>query len=1298
MAEELLHFYRQGVIPDDKIEELKQQFGLSKLRAEVCFNIETEDPLDPDDLAKLKWLISETFEQKKFSDKSFFPPGSTVEVGTNNNFTTAWSTNAVSICHACGIDNVTRIEISRRYFLPDGQEVDPAFVAAVHDRMTECPYPEILKTFAIDKKTEPVKVIPLIERGIKALEDANIEIGLGMDDQDFAYYQELFVETLGRNPTDVELFQLGQANSDHSRHHVFKGKFVIDGKKMPYTLMDLIRAPFEKRPGNSVIAFYDNSSGVKGFDVWTVVPLWPGKASPMGRQRFTYHILYTSETHNYPCAIASISGAETGTGGRERDNTAAGRGSSMVAGAVGFCVGALRIPGYDLPWEHPEWPLPSNLTPPLQILLEESFGAFDYGNKIGEPVIAGFARSNEFDFVGERRAWLKPIMFTGGISTIIHEHVKKNEPQKGELVIILGGPNYEIGMGGGSGSSQLLGSQKADLDFDAVQRGDAEMQRKDINVIRSCYEMGKSNPIQSIHDLGAGGNCNAIPEGIDPAGALINLKDLPLGDPTLSTRQIWGNESQERYFITIKVEDLEKFESICQREKCPFAVVGEIIGDGYMKLYDEKDNTYPVNLALEHLFGRFPQKTYKFKRRQRKLESVKLPKDLTIGEALDRVLCLLAVGSKHWSTVKVDRSVTGLIAQQPNIGPLQKPLADFGLIATSHLETTGAALAIGEQPIKGSVSPQAMARMSTAEALTNLVWVAVKDWQDIRFAANWMAAARVDDEGARLYDAAEALSNFFLELKGPVIDGGKDSSSMAAKVPFGNGQSETVKAPLTLVMSAYAPVPDITKKVTPDIKKPGQSKLMFIDLVQGHQRLGGSALAQVFEQIGTQTPDVEDSNLLKNAFEAVQKLISRDLILAGHDRSDGGLITCLLEMAFAGNCGLELDFREDPEEDWFKYFFNEELGLVIEYLPENENKIRGVLRRYGLTGCCYSLGWTLDSQEIIFANYGKEIFSADMIDLCQKWEETSYQLEKLQANPRCIEEERRSNVVRVKPSYHLTFKSQSMALTSGQNKPKVAILREEGSNGEREMASAFYAVGFEPWDVTMTDITSGRITLDQFQGAVFVGGFSYSDVLDAAKGWAGVIRFNAKAVHEFRKFYERSDTFSLGVCNGCQVMALLGWVPWAGIEMRKQPRFICNISRRFESRYPTVKILESPAIMLKDMAGSILPAITAHGEGRFHAPDGEIFEQIIEQNLAPIRFVDDKGELTEVYPFNPNGSPKGITALCSPDGRHLAFMEHPERLFLLWQIAAHYLPREWQKLPASPWLKLFQNAYDWCME
>ncbi len=1289
----VLHFYRQPGVTEDKVSALQAQFGLQGLKTELCFNVETSSPMTPAELKKLRWLLAETFEPEKTRPKSFLGTN-VIEVGPTMNRTTPQSTNAVAICHACGLTKVTRLEVSRRYFL-NGQEVPARFIESVYDRMTEMPYAKPLTTFSTGLKPAPMKIIPLLEQGRAALEKANKELGLAMDSQDFDYYLHLFCDVLKRNPTDVELFQLAQAGSEHCRHHFWKGKMYIDGKSMPLTLWEIVTAAWKKKPGNSIIAFHDNSSTIEGWDVWTILPTLAGQSCKWEGQRLHYHILFTAETHNFPSGVAPFPGAETGTGGRIRDVYAVGIGGMMIAGTAAYCVGGLRIPGYDLEWEHPDWPLVDNLATPLEILIEASNGASRYGNEIGEPVILGFSRSNEFMVAGQRRSWFKPIMFTGGIGQMDSRHVKKLEPQKGDIVIILGGPNYRIGMGGGAASSMIQGASTAKLDFNAVQRGDAEMEQKTARVINACIAMGDQSPILIIHDLGAGGNCNAIPEGVNPYGALINMAKLPLGDPTLSKMEIWGNESQERYFIVIKKSRLKQFISICEREECPYAIIGKITGDGMIVVKDKK-GAKPVNLSLEQIFGKVPQKKFEFTRVKDRLLPLILPEDMTIGQALEKVLRLLSVGSKRFLTSKVDRSVTGLIAQQQCVGPLQLTLSDYAAVANSHFQFTGAATSIGERPIIGLVNNAAMARMSAAEAFTNLCWAVITQFEHVRFSANWMWAAKVDDEGARLYEAVLALGKFLEDLDGPAIDGGKDSLSMAAKVNHPDGFSETVKAPGTLVMSAYAAMPDIRLKVTPDLKKPGQSKLMLIDLAEGKQRLGGSALAQVYEQVGNEVPDVEDPQLLKQAFKAMQQLIREGLTLSGHDRSDGGLITCLLEMAFAGNCGLDLDLQQGKKINWLNYFFNEELGLVIEYLPEDEKKIRGILRCHGLTDCCHVLGWTSQEQEIKLTNHGQEVFWSAMPTLRDVWEETSYQIDRLQANPECVEQEREVNFDRQGPQYNLSFmpKPTSAKILEAQRKPKVAILRSEGSNGDAEMRAAFHLAGFEVHDVIMSDLISGRVTLDEFVGIVFVGGFSYADVLDAGKGWAGVIRFNKRVRNQFKKFKNRKDTFSLGICNGCQLMALLGWVPFDNLADKIQPRFIRNTSGRFESRFSTVTILESPAIMLQGMSGSTLGIWVAHGEGRFHSPDSKVMDQILQKELAPIRFVDDQGLMTDIYPFNPNGSPLGITALCDPTGRHLAMMPHPERCFHLWQWP--YLPEDWQILLASPWLKLFQNAYQWC--
>jgi phosphoribosylformylglycinamidine synthase len=1359
----LIHFYRKPALSEGKRRELLSALRreitqeIVNLETEYCFNIEITELLTSSELKILQWLLSETFEPENFSDKSFLISQSSIvnrqcllEVGPRMNFTTTWSTNAVSVCYACGLYKITRIERSRRYkFVMRNalsvMELRDFYSSLVtrhsslfYDRMTECPYPEPLKNFETGIRPESVYVVPLIEDGKDALRRINRKMGLGLDDWDIDYYYNLFVNELGRNPTNVECFDLSQSNSEHSRHWFFKGKLIIDDEEMPHTLIDVIKEPLILNRNNSIIAFKDNSSAIRGYKIHTIIPENPIRPSAFRFHELTYHLIFTAETHNFPSGVAPFPGAETGTGGRIRDIEATGRGGLVVAGTAAYCVGNLLIPDYKLPWEDDSFIYPGNLASPLEIEIQASNGASDYGNKFGEPVIQGFTRSFGMKMPdGQRIEWIKPIMFTGGIGQIDSRHIEKTEPEKGMLVVKVGGPAYRIGIGGGAASSMIQGENIEELDFNAVQRGDAEMEQKLNRVIRACIEMGEKNPIVSIHDQGAGGNCNVVKEIICPAGARVEVRSIQLGDNTLSVLEIWGAEYQEQNALLIRPEDIELFQQMCSREKVPCAIIGQITGDGYIVLHDETDGSTPVNLPLEKILGKMPQKIFNLQKIPMKKKPLEFPWDsLTstqnselktqnyIKNALERVLRLLSVGSKRFLTNKVDRSVTGLVARQQCAGPLQLTVSDVAVVSQSHFDLTGAAISIGEQPIKGLLGPAKMARMCVGEAMTNIVWAKVSRLEDIKCSGNWMWAAKLPGEGARLYDAAVALSDILKKL-GIAIDGGKDSLSMAAQVRCSAEAQESksaevdkgiqiVKSPGTLVISAYVTCPDITKVVTPDIKRPGESKLLFIDLGRGRNRLGGSALAHVYNQLGEDPPDVEDVDMLKRAFNAIQQLISDDLILSGHDRSDGGLITTLLEMAFSGNCGIEIEISAEAQKirsaeekdfmaDVISFLFSEELGLAIEYLPEKEDKIFSILKDFSVPYEVIGRTLTEKRVKIDFRTsalpHPCTVLNEDMRVLRDIWEETSYQLERLQTDTGCAEEERKNNFDRKGPQYILTFtpdlKASALPHSRTSALHRVAIIREEGSNSDREMASAFYMAGFEPWDVTMTDLLEGRISLRDFRGIAFVGGFSYADVLDSAKGWAGVIRFNRRLWEEFEGFYHRGDTFSLGVCNGCQLMALLGWVPWDGIDDRKQPRFIHNRSGRFESRFSTVKIFRSPSIMLRGMEGSVLGVWVAHGEGKAYFPDKDVLRRVEDKGLAPVRYVDDDNKITESYPFNPNGSIKGIAALCSEDGRHLAIMPHPERTFLKWQWP--WMPEEWrQDLKASPWLKMFQNARSWC--
>lgn len=1314
---EVVQLYRYPGLTQSKARTLlrkaqdKASPKISGIDGELCYNIETSAPLTAKEAETLSWLLRETYEPELLvADTRFSKPAgadAVVEVGPRMSFSTAWCANALSICQSCGLDKVTRIEVSRRFLLHASAALSAAekdaFAALVHDRMTEQVYPEALRSFSTDHVPEPVHTIPVCALGRAALEAINKEMGLAFDEWDLDYYTNMFRDELKRDPTNVELFDIAQSNSEHSRHWFFKADLLIDGEKAPENLMDIVKSTLDANKGNSVIGFKDNSSAIRGFPVVPMLPERPGEPGPLSPQHRDWDVLLTAETHNFPCAVAPYPGAETGAGGRIRDTHATGIGSIMGAATAGYCTGNLHIDGYELPWEDKSFEYPASLAPPLQILIDASNGASDYGNKFGEPLVCGYTRTYGQRLPsGERREWIKPIMFSGGLGQIDHDHLYKNPPDLGMLVVKIGGPCYRIGMGGGAASSVPSGSNSADLDFNAVQRGDAEMSQKLWRVVRACVELGKDNPIEQIHDQGAGGNCNVVKEIIYPLGAEIDVRAVKLGDMTLSVLEIWGAEYQENDCLLIKPDKRAVMESICARERCFMQVIGTIDGSGRVVLKDRDapaGTPTPVDLDLEKVLGDMPNKTFKFDRKTEPTSPLTLPADADVVSALDRVLRLPSVGSKRFLTTKVDRHVTGLIAQQQCVGPLQLPVSDVAVMAQTHFGYTGSATAIGEQPYKGLIDPQAMARLALGEALTNLVWARCTRIEDIKASVNWMYAAKMDSEGAAMYDAAVALRDAMIEL-GVAVDGGKDSLSMAAAAG-----GETVKAPGNLVVSAYVTCPDITQVVTPDLKAPGASRLLHVDLGCGQRRLGGSSLAQVYGQLGSDCPDVAPA-LLKAAFNTTQQLLADGKLLAGHDVSDGGLITTVLEMAFAGNCGVTVDVPAAASGALPVHaaLFAEELGLVIEVRPELEAEVLAAYKAAGVPAA--AIGSSSADAAVSISVGGQQVVASSTPELRDIWEATSFQLERLQAAEELVAEEQAGLASRTTPRWNLSY---TPAWTPGDklsatNKARVAVIREEGSNGDREMAAAVFAAGMEPWDVTMSDLLADRISLEAFQGIVFVGGFSYADVLDSAKGWAGTIRFNDRLWQQFQAFRARPDTWSLGVCNGCQLMALLGFVPGTGsaadtglLPDKEQPRFVHNVSGRFESRYVTVGIEEdTPAVMLKGMGGSRIGVWCAHGEGQAHFPSEDVRQQILEGGLAPIRYVTPDGGATESYPFNPNGSPDGIAALCSPDGRHLGMMPHPERCFLGWQLPWYPADTGLDPKGPGPWLKLFQNAREWC--
>uniref|UniRef100_A0A672UUP5 Phosphoribosylformylglycinamidine synthase n=1 Tax=Strigops habroptila TaxID=2489341 RepID=A0A672UUP5_STRHB len=1164
---------------------------------------------------------------------------------------------------------------------------------ALRDPVTEQLYPEPLRSLRVPVSPAPVTTVDVLGSGQRALEQADLELGLAFDPWDVQFYTRLFLAA-GRNPTTVECFDLAQSNSEHSRHWFFKGRLVVDGREEPQSLFQRIMSTQSSSNPNNVIKFSDNSSAIRGAPLSALWPQDPAGPSPFELRTTIRHVTFTAETHNFPTAVAPFSGATTGTGGRIRDVQSTGRGAHVIAGTAGYSFGNLLLPGYELPWEDAALPYPTSFARPLEVAIGASDGASDYGNKFGEPVLAGFARS--FGQVlpgGQRREWIKPIMFSGGIGAIEDQHVRKEPPEPGMLVVKVGGPVYRIGVGGGAASSiQVQGDNAEERDASAVQRGDAEMEQKLNRVLRGCIESGAGNPISSIHDQGAGGNGTGTWDtGDDGGGGYMwghgGIPTTARGDPTLSVLELWGAEYQESNALLVRPPRLELLQRLARRERCPLCVVGTVTGDGKIVLVDDLEAPVPeggsheglptpVNLELEWVLGKMPQKEFVLQRVPPTLRPLELPPGLSVLRALERVLRLPAVASKRYLTNKVDRSVTGLVAQQQCVGPLHTPLADVAVVALSHFDTVGAATALGEQPVKGLLDPGAGARLALAEALTNLVFARVTDLRDVKCSGNWMWGAKTGAEGGALVAACEGLVGLLHRL-GVAIDGGKDSLSMAARVG-----TDTVLAPGTLVVSAYAVCPDITATVTPDLKCPnGKGALLWVQLSPGRHRLGGSALAQVFSQLGDTCPDLEDPKSLDGAFRVTQSLIRERVLSAGHDVSDGGLLTCLLEMGFAGNCGLHVDLAT------LAVLFAEEPGLVLE-VPVGA---RGV--------SCVPIGhsgpYGPDATVRVQVG-GSEVLREPVGSLRALWEETSFRLEREQAAPECVEQEEAETRRRRGPSYRLTFDPQLPG-------PRVAVLREEGSNGDREMAAAFLMAGFQVWDVTTQDLCSGSATLDGFRGLVFVGGFSYGDVLGSAKGWAAAVRFHPRARGALERFRQRPDTFSLGVCNGCQLLALLGWIgPPRGAEAEAPPAVaLCpNLSRRFESRFVTVRVEPGPALMLRGMEGSCLGVWVAHGEGRFQFREPGALAAALDAGLVPLRYVDDGGRPTGRYPMNPNGSGGAVAALSSPCGRHLGMMPHPERGVRAWQWP--WWPPAWGSPTAAggqeaPWSRMFQNACEWCL-
>ncbi|EDW63604.1 phosphoribosylformylglycinamidine synthase [Drosophila virilis] len=1354
----ILRFYDVAAFDGAEEERVLQRLQsldpeLISVRMERCYHLEYDHEICRFPLALehlLRWLVRQPLQRIcSLNEQTRLELNDAelemlVEIGPRFNFSTPYSTNCVNIFQNLGYTEVRRMESSIRYLLTFGRAATRevvSFVALLGDRMTHCQYTAANMPRESFDEQLPAQLaawhyVPMMAQGRAALEEINQELGLAFSDYDLDFYYKLFSQTLKRDPTTVELFDCAQSNSEHSRHWFFRGRMVYEGQELPSTLIDLIMDTQRNTNPNNTIKFSDNSSAIVGFEHDALQPREIGAPGIVEVRSVRSDLIFTAETHNMPTAVAPFSGATTGTGGRLRDVQGVGRGGLPIAGTAGYCVGALHIPGYSQPYEPVGLKYPGSFAPPLQVLIEASDGASDYGNKFGEPLISGFTISYGLYNAGQpntktREEYVKPIMFSGGLGTMPAAMRQKMTPKRGQLLAKIGGPVYRIGVGGGAASSvEVQGSGDAELDFNAVQRGDPEMENKLNRVVRACIELGALNPILAIHDQGAGGNGNVLKELVEPdfAGAIIFSEEFKLGDPTITALELWGAEYQENNAILCKPQDRELLEKICARERCPISFVGVVTGDGRVTLVEhaapndmeqallpEARKSYgaaPFDLELTHVLGDMPKRTYELKSVMNPCKPLQLPADIQLTDALERVLSIVAVGSKRFLTNKVDRCVGGLIAQQQCVGPLQAPLSDYALTTVSHFSTAGIATSIGTQPIMGLISPQNMAHMCVAEALSNLVFVKITEMADIKCSGNWMWAAKLSGEGYKMYQACLALSKVLQELR-IGIDGGKDSLSMAAKV-----DGEVIKSPGTLVLSTYAPCPDVHVRVTPDLKGPARGKasaLLWIN-IERSARLGGSALAQAYAQQGETTPNMEQTQVLTEAFELTQSLLGERLLLAGHDVSDGGLIVCLLEMAIGGLSGLQLDIQEAAAgiTDYdavsgtigvnMCLLFSEECGWVLEIYADQLESVRARFQAANVPN--YYLGQThgfgLDTAQVLVKNGDNTLLSEPLLQLYKQWERTSYELEKLQANVECAQSEYDSLNYRQAPQYRAPAQLQSeLTLKRCVQTVRVAVLREEGVNSEREMMASLLRAKFEVHDVTMSDLLAGTTNLSQYRGLVFPGGFSYADTLGSAKGWAANILHNALLKPQFEAFKMREDSFSLGICNGCQLMTLIGYV--GSVKATdKTPvlpalALLHNRSKRFECRWSTVRIPPSRAIMLSNMHDLVLGCWVAHGEGRFAFQREELLNQLHDEHLVTLQYVDDEGAPTELYPMNPNGSPRGIAGICSPDGRHLALMPHPERCSAMYQWP--YVPHDFN-VPAtqveSPWQLMFNNAYKWC--
>ncbi|MEI8573319.1 phosphoribosylformylglycinamidine synthase [Methylomonas sp. LW13] len=1198
-----------------------------------------------------------------------------------------WSSKASEIAERCGLSVVKRIErgIEYRFTTTDtlSDAVKHQLAALLHDRMIQqVVYDQAELDLFAEHDPQPLQTVAIIEQGRDALVKANAELGMALSTDEIDYLTDSFIG-LGRNPTDVELMMFAQANSEHCRHKIFNASWTIDGEEQAKSLFAMIRNTHTLNPQGVLSAYSDNSSVLEGPTAKVFIRDAANNYA-YGYVEEQAHMLMKVETHNHPTAISPHPGAATGSGGEIRDEGATGRGSATKAGLTGFSVSHLKIPGFSQPWEA-DYGKPERIVSALDIMLEGPIGGAAFNNEFGRPNIAGYFRSfeqpAETGEANQYRGYHKPIMIAGGMGNIRPMLVDKHPIPAGSLIVILGGPAMLIGLGGGAASSQTSGESAAELDFASVQRENPEMERRCQEVINHCNSLGENTPIISIHDIGAGGLSNAVPEIIHDCdrGGRFELRKVQNADKGMSPMQIWCNEAQERYVLAIKPESLALFESFCKREHCLYAVIGHATDEEHLTLSDEWLGGKPVDLPMSVLFGKPPKMHRNVQRLTKNLPELQLD-NVELAEAVKRVLAFPAVADKSFLIHIGDRSVTGLVARDQMVGPWQVPVADVAVTASGFYAHTGEAMAMGERTPLALIDGPASGRMAIGEALTNLAAARIGKLNDVKLSANWMAACGSPGEDAALFDTVKAVGMELCPELGIAIPVGKDSLSMKSV-----WHEKTMTSPLSLIITAFAPVRDVRCTLTPELKN-ADSVLLLIDLGRGKNRLGGSVLAQVYNQLGNQAPDLDDASLFKRFFDTIQALNDQGLILAYHDRADGGLLATVTEMLFASRKGVELDISE-LGDDTLATLFNEELGAVLQVKTTELDHVARLLDQAGLDEFTHIVGKLSSDQRLRIVRNGKEIYSAKRAELQQAWSEVSFRMQALRDNPDCARQqfERIADDNDPGLSAQLTYdiNDNIVAKFADAVRPKVAILREQGVNGHVEMAAAFDRAGFAAIDVHMTDIISGRVSLADFTGLVACGGFSYGDVLGAGGGWAKSILFNPKARDEFAAFFARPDTFGLGVCNGCQMMSgLKDIIPGA----EHWPQFKRNLSEQFEARVAMVKVQASPSIFFQGMAGSILPVVVAHGEGRAEFDS----ENPAEAEVA-ISYVDNYGNETEAFPANPNGSPLGITGLTTVDGRFTIMMPHPERCFRAIQNSWH--PADW--LEDGAWLRMFRNARVW---